>query len=154
MSEVRKAAEAARDAAQHVATLTAEQKNDYLFDLAGALVSAEGDILRANADDVERAEAEGLSLPKLKRLSITEESLAQMAEGLRQVAELDDPVAQIRQFPHAAGPSKVSPVPNGLGVQFRRIGSNRSQQVARRLTTGTSAMRTPMNSTDRPAVTR
>ena len=95
MSEVRKAAEAARDAAQNVATLTTDQKNDYLFDLAGALVSAEGDILRANAADVQRAEAEGLSLPKLKRLSITQESLAQMAEGLRQVAELDDPVAQI-----------------------------------------------------------
>ncbi len=45
MSEVRRAAEAARDAAQHVATLTTEQKNDYLRDLAGALVDAEEDIL-------------------------------------------------------------------------------------------------------------
>ena len=95
MSEVRKAAEAARNAAQHVATLTTEQKNDYLRDLAGALVSAEGDILRANATDIARAEADGLSTPKLERLGITEDSLAQMAEGLRQVADLDDPVAQV-----------------------------------------------------------
>ena len=54
MSEVRRAAEAARDAAQHVATLSTQQKNDYLRDLAGALVAAEGDILRANATDIAR----------------------------------------------------------------------------------------------------
>ncbi len=55
MSEVRKAAEAARDAAEHVATLSTEQKNDYLRDLAAALVAAEDDILRANAADIARA---------------------------------------------------------------------------------------------------
>ena len=54
MSEVRRAAEAARDAAEHVATLTTEQKNDYLRDLAGALVPATEDILRANAADLAR----------------------------------------------------------------------------------------------------
>ena len=64
MSEVRRAAEAARDAAQHVATLTTEQKNDYLRDLAGALVAAEEDILRANAADIARSEEDGLSTPK------------------------------------------------------------------------------------------
>ena len=85
MSEVRKAAEAARDAAQHVATLTTDKKNDYLRDLATALVAAEDDILRANASDIARAEEDGLSTPKLKRLGITAESLAQMAEGLRVV---------------------------------------------------------------------
>ena len=108
MSEVRRAAEAARDAAQHVATLTTGEKNDFLVDLAGALLAAEADILRANDLDLARAEKDGLSVPKLKRLSITKESLAQMAEGLRQVAELDDPVARI---------TRDETLDNGLRVQ-------------------------------------
>ena len=66
MSEVRRAAEAARDAAQHVATLTTEHKNAYLRELARALVADEDDILAANASDLARAEEDGLSTPKLQ----------------------------------------------------------------------------------------
>ncbi len=70
MGEVRRAAEAARDAAQHVATLTTEKKNDYLRDLAGALVAAEEDILRANAADIARAERRpGLPRPRTSNAS-------------------------------------------------------------------------------------
>ena len=115
-SEVRRAAEAARDAAQHVATLTTEQKNDYLRDLARALVAAEEDILAANAEDLARAEEDGLSMPKLKRLGITVESLAQMAEGLRQVADLDDPVAQITRDQTLENGLRVTRVRCPLGV--------------------------------------
>lgn len=116
MSEVRTAAEAARDAAQHVATLTTEQKNDYLRDLAGALVAAEEDILRANAADLARAEEDGLSTPKLKRLGLTAESLTQMAEGLRQVADLDDPVAQVTRDQTLDNGLRVTRVRCPLGV--------------------------------------
>ena len=116
MSEVRTAAEAARDAAQHVATLTTERKNNYLRDLAGALVAAEEDILRANAGDVARAEEDGLSTPKLKRLGITAESLGQMAEGLRQVADLDDPVAQVTRDQTLENGLRVTRVRCPLGV--------------------------------------
>ena len=116
MSEVRRAAEAARDAAQHVATLTTEQKNDYLRDLAVALVAAEEDILRANAADLARAEEDGLSTPKLKRLGITAESLGQMAEGLRQVADLDDPVAQVTRDQTLGNGLRVTRVRCPLGV--------------------------------------
>ena len=116
MSEVRGAAEAARDAAQHVATLTTEQKNDYLRDLAVALVAAEADILRANAADLARAEEDGLSTPKLKRLGITAESLGQMAEGLRQVADLDDPVAQVTRDQTLENGLRVTRVRCPLGV--------------------------------------
>ena len=116
MSEVRRAAEAARDAAQHVATLTTGQKNDYLHDLAAALVAAEADILRANAADLVRAEEDGLSTPKLKRLGITAESLGQMAEGLRQVADLDDPVAQVTRDQTLENGLRVTRVRCPLGV--------------------------------------
>jgi len=115
-SQVRKAAEAARDAAQHVATLTTEQKNDYLRDLAGALVAAKEDILRANAADLARAEKDGLSTPKLKRLGITAESLAQMAEGLRQVADLEDPVARVTRDQTLENGLRVKRVRCSLGV--------------------------------------
>ena len=116
MSEVRRAAEAARDAAQHVATLPTKKKNDFLIDLAGALIAAEEDILRANDSDMARAEDDGLSIPKLKRLSITKESLAQMAEGLRQVAELDDPVARITRDQKLDNGLRVMRVRCPLGV--------------------------------------
>jgi glutamate-5-semialdehyde dehydrogenase len=108
MSEVRTAAEAARDAAQHVATLTTEKKNDYLRALAGALVAAEADILRANAADMARAEEDGLG--------ITAESLGQMAEGLRQVADLDDPVAQVTRDQTLENGLRVTRVRCPLGV--------------------------------------
>jgi hypothetical protein len=116
MSDVRRAAEAARDAAQHVATLTTDQKNDYLRDLAGALVAAEEDIFRANAADLARAEEDGLSTPKLKRLGITAEGLTQMAEGLRQVADLDDPVAQVTRDETLENALRVMRVRCPLGV--------------------------------------
>jgi len=115
-SEVRRAAEAARDAAQHVATLTTDQKNDYLRDLAGALVAAEEDTLRANAADIARAEKDGLSTPKLKRLGITSESLAQMAEGLRQVADLEDPVARVTRDQTLENGLRIKRVRCPLGV--------------------------------------
>ena len=116
MTEVRRAAEAARDAARKVATLTTEQKNNYLRDLAGALVAAEKDILRANAADITRAEEEGLSTPKLKRLGISAESIGQMAEGLRQVADLEDPVAQITRDRTLESGLRVKRVRCPLGV--------------------------------------
>ena len=116
MTEVRRAAEAARDAAQHVATLTTEQKNDYLRDLAGALLAAEEDILRANAADITHAEEDGLSPPKLKRLGISAESLGQMAEALRQVADLDDPVAQVTRNQTLENGLRVTRVRCPLGV--------------------------------------
>ena len=116
MTEVRRAAEAARDAAQHVATLTTEQKNDYLRDLAGALLAAEEDILRANAADITHAEEDGLSTPKLKRLGISAKSLGQMAEALRQVADLDDPVGQVTRDQTLENGLRVTRVRCPLGV--------------------------------------
>ena len=116
MSEVRRAAEAARDAAQRVATLGTEQKTQYLRDLAGALVDAEEAILRANASDIARAEDDGLSMPKLKRLGISAESLAQMAQGLRQVAALEDPVAKITRDQVLENGLRVTRVRCPLGV--------------------------------------
>lgn len=95
VSDVRKAAEGARDAARIVGTLPTSRKDECLRALAGAITEAVEEILSANARDLERAEREGLTGPKLKRLVLTSESLTQMAEGLRQVADLPDPVAQV-----------------------------------------------------------
>ena len=106
----------ARDAAKALLTATTEQKNDYLRDLAGALLAAEEDILRANAADITHAEEDGLSPPKLKRLGISAESLRQMAEALRQVADLDDPVAQVTRDQTLKNGLRVTRVRCPLGV--------------------------------------
>ena len=66
--------------------------------------------------DITRAEEEGLSTPKLKRLGISAESLGQMAEGLRQVADLEDPVAQITRDRTLENGLRVKRVRCPLGV--------------------------------------
>ena len=107
-SEIRKAARGAKQSAPSVATLTTERKDACLRALAGALLAAESEVLDANAADLARAQAEGLSGPKLKRLVITREGLSQMAEGLHQVAGLPDPVSRV---------TRESTLDNGLVVR-------------------------------------
>ncbi len=87
----RKAAEAARI----LATLSTDLKNRVLLTAADLIVEREQDILDANAEDwkaaVERQMPEGL----LDRLTLTSERIAGMAEGLRVVAGLDDPIGSV-----------------------------------------------------------
>ena len=54
------------------------------------------EILRINLEDVKVAEEEGLSAPLLKRLSLNAEKCARMAEGLRSLAGLPDPLGDIQ----------------------------------------------------------
>ncbi len=82
----------ARKASLQLATLPTETKNAFLGRLAEALVEQTDAILEANAADLEAAEALDLSAPMLERLTFTPERIAAMAEGVRQVATLPDPV--------------------------------------------------------------
>jgi glutamate-5-semialdehyde dehydrogenase len=85
----------ARAAARVLARTPAEQKNRGLLAMAGELVSDAPAILAANARDVEKARADGLSSAMLDRLTLDEKRLAAMAQGVREVAALPDPVGEI-----------------------------------------------------------
>ena len=84
----------ARKAALALGTLSTEQKNRILEAMADALVADEGPIVAANAKDLEAAEANGLSSAMVDRLRLDSGRIAAMADGIRQVASLQDPVGE------------------------------------------------------------
>ncbi|MBQ3202148.1 MAG: glutamate-5-semialdehyde dehydrogenase [Clostridia bacterium] len=81
----------AKAATATLSTLTTEQKNNALLAMAEALIADTAPILAANAQDMEAAKAT-ISPVMLDRLALTEARIAAMAEGIRQVAALPDPV--------------------------------------------------------------
>ena len=85
---------AAKAAKTEIACLTTEQKNAALNAMADALVADEAEILSANALDLEAAKGT-VSNVMLDRLLLTSARIAGMADGIRQVAALPDPVGRI-----------------------------------------------------------
>lgn len=85
----------AKAAAPSLAVATTELKNAALLAAADRLQADVADLLDANAEDVARAEAEGMPAGIIDRLRLDEVRVAGMASGLRQVADLEDPVGQV-----------------------------------------------------------
>ena len=81
----------AKAATATLSTLTTDKKNAALLAMADALVADTAAILAANAEDMEAAKAT-ISAVMLDRLALTEARIAAMADGIRQVAQLPDPV--------------------------------------------------------------
>ena len=85
---------AAQAAKMEIAQLTTQQKNAALLAMAQALLDNENSILDANAKDMEAAKGT-VSDVMLDRLQLTKARITGMAEGIRQVAELPDPVGKV-----------------------------------------------------------
>ncbi len=102
----------ARAAARALRLCTTEQKNAGIRAMADELLAAESAILAANAQDLEKAKANGLSGAMLERLKLDPKRLAAMADGVRQVADLPDPVGEIL---------KDWTRPDGLNIQKVRV---------------------------------
>ncbi len=100
----------AREAAQTLARATRATKDAALLSMADALAKAETAVLEANQSDIDRAEASGTSAALIDRLRLTPERLAGMADGLRDLAALPDPVGDV-----------VRGWTNANGVQVRQI---------------------------------
>ncbi|MFB7815814.1 glutamate-5-semialdehyde dehydrogenase [Paenibacillus chitinolyticus] len=112
MSEVRQKATIAKDASSRLGNLTTGQKNTALLRMAEALVAEQDSIIAANAEDLKRGADTGLSTSLLDRLALTPERIESMAEGLRQIIELPDPIGdQLESFAR----------PNGLRVEKIRV---------------------------------
>ena len=102
----------ARAAARLLARASSGQKNRGLLAMADEIVAAAPEILAANARDVEKARAAGLSGAMLERLMLDQARLEAMADGIREVAALPDPVGEIlRDWTR----------PNGLRIQKVRV---------------------------------
>src|SRR5690606_39423887 len=85
----------AREAALAIAQLSTEGKNALLRAMADALEADAAAILGANARDVEAAAAKGVGSAMQDRLRLDEKRLKGVADALREVAGLPDPVAQV-----------------------------------------------------------
>ena len=85
----------AKAAARQLAVASSAEKDAALLAAADLLVARSADLLAANAVDVARAEADGTSSTLVDRLRLSDDRIAGMAGGLRQVAALRDPVGEI-----------------------------------------------------------
>lgn len=87
-------ARAARAASLELAVASTERKNAALLALADLLPASAETLLEANARDLAAAAENGLTPPQIDRLTLTPERLAHLAESVRQVAGLPDPVGE------------------------------------------------------------
>ena len=95
MTDLTRTGAAAKEAAFALANASTAQKNAALMAIAAALEAHAEDILAANREDVEAARANGMSPSMLDRLSLSEARVRGMAEGVREVAALADPVGRV-----------------------------------------------------------
>src|SRR5687768_17396363 len=87
--------EAARAASRELSRSTTGARNRALEAAAQALVDREKTILAENAKDVKAARAEGNDDAFIERLALTAKAVEAMAQGLREIARLPDPVGEI-----------------------------------------------------------
>jgi glutamate-5-semialdehyde dehydrogenase len=112
MTDVRALAVRAREAAAETALLSRAAKDAALLAMAAALESRSEEVLRANASDVSRARAEGTAESLVDRLTLTPARVTDMADGLRALAALPDPVGEV---------VRGSTLPNGLELRQVRV---------------------------------
>ncbi|MGG4219895.1 glutamate-5-semialdehyde dehydrogenase [Paenibacillus jamilae] len=111
-SEVRSKASLAKKSAGVMNRLTTVQKNEALLAMAEALVNHTEELIAANHMDLKRGRELGTSESLLDRLKLTEERIGAIAEGLRQIAALPDPVGDtLEQIER----------PNGLRIEKIRV---------------------------------
>ncbi len=116
MSEVLDAARRAKTAAAALAPLTRATKDAALLAMADALVAEQTAILAANAQDVEAARAAGTSASMVDRLALTPTRIEAMADGLRHVATLPDPIGEVLRGSTLANGLELRQVRVPLGV--------------------------------------
>jgi len=108
--------ESARSASRTVAASTTEQRNNALLAMAASL-ETNASVLRAeNNKDLKAGRAKGLDAALLDRLELTSEGIASMAEGLRQIATLPDPVGAITDLDYRPSGIQVGRMRVPLGV--------------------------------------
>jgi glutamate-5-semialdehyde dehydrogenase len=102
----------AKDASHLLARASREEKDACLRDLADRIDSNVDGLLEANRADVEAGREQGLNEALIDRLTLTEARIAEMAKGVREIADLDDPVGEVVEG---------WTLQNGLEVQKKRV---------------------------------
>ena len=102
----------ARNVAFQLGKLSSDEKDKALLITAENLVKNKEEIISANQKDLELAENNGIKGSLLDRLTLTEKRIKQMADGLKQIALLDDPVGEVLYMKKR---------PNGLTIGLKRV---------------------------------
>ena len=95
-----------------IARLTTDEKNKLLLTAADLLINKEESILSANNLDIKNAKEKGMAKAMIDRLALTSSRIADMADGLRQVVGLEDPIGEVLSTVER---------PNGMIVTKRRV---------------------------------
>ncbi|MFP3872985.1 MAG: glutamate-5-semialdehyde dehydrogenase [Thiohalophilus sp.] len=106
----------ARQASRAMARAGTNQKNAALQAMAGALEAGRKTLLAANREDLQAGRDKGLDAALLDRLELNDERIAAMAEGLRQIAALPDPVGEISDMAYRPSGIQVGRMRVPLGV--------------------------------------
>ena len=110
--ELEQICQGAKAASNKLATLGTNEKNQALTAVADALVAASTDIIAANKEDLENGKKNHMPEGLLDRLMLNETRITQIAEGLQQVAALDDPIGEVLSMKKR---------PNGLMIGKKRV---------------------------------
>lgn len=102
----------AKNASRLCAKLGTKEKNRGLLAVAGELCARSTYLLEENEKDLRAAEEKGVKQSLIDRLRLTEERIRDMAEGLKQVAALEDPIGEVLSMKNR---------PNGLRIGKRRV---------------------------------
>ena len=109
---VRDVCVAAKDASHLLARADRAAKDSCLLDLADRIEARSAELIEANGADLDAGREEGLNEALIDRLTLTEERVGEMAAGVREIAELDDPVGEVVER---------WTLKNGLEVAKRRV---------------------------------
>lgn len=102
----------AGEAAKSIQFLSQGQKSDGLYQVAAELEESSDYLIGENQKDIRREREKGTKESLIDRLLLTAERISGMAEGLRQIAELDDPIGDVLE---------MKPRPNGLQIGRKRV---------------------------------
>lgn len=108
--------EQARAASRLMAKADTNTKNQALRNIAALIRQHEKALLAANQQDLQAAQANGMETAMLDRLTLSEKSVATMAEGLEQIASLPDPIGEMSNFKYRPSGIQIGQMRVPLGV--------------------------------------
>ena len=112
MSKLISMGQKAKEASYELGSASINEKNNALLFMAEELINAKDEIMEVNKIDLKNSEAKGTSKPMLQRLALNEKTINEMAEGLKEVANLQDPIGEVVSMWQR---------PNGLQIGQKRV---------------------------------
>lgn len=112
MSEIKNIGKKAKDVSKEIANISTNQKNKALEKACSILKSNKDEILKANQKDIDFAKENGITGALIDRLTLNDERIDEMANGLLEISKLDDPIGEV---------INMKKIPNGLSVGKKRV---------------------------------